>query len=194
MQKIIRKLLCQRRQLIPIQKKRQYAQILCERFLEFYPDLLMSKNKKIASYYAMDQEISPCLIDQSLNVQHEIYYPIIHPFRKQGLFFSRASADYCYNKYGLKEPLFSADKILAPWELDLIIVPLVGFDFFKNRIGMGGGFYDNSLRLCKAFNCTNFVGVAFDEQQFNISQHNLIAMNDWDIKMDIIITPRRIIR
>ena len=30
-------------------------------------------------------------------------------------------------------------------QMDLIFMPLVGFDKNKNRLGMGGGFYDKTL-------------------------------------------------
>ncbi len=194
MQATICRQLRHKRQAISLAQKQQYAKDLCAQFSRCYADLLKSKAKKIASYYASSEEISPHLIDQELKMQHEIYYPVLHPFKKRKLLFVRESIRHCHNRYGLEEPLFIADKTISPWELDMIIVPLVGFDLAKNRIGMGGGFYDSSLTLCKAFNNTEFVGIAFDEQQFEQSQHHPLAMNEWDIKMDAIITPTRIIR
>ncbi|WP_192484058.1 MULTISPECIES: 5-formyltetrahydrofolate cyclo-ligase [Cysteiniphilum] len=194
MQQSIRKTLRRQRQAIPKTQKTAYAKELQRIFFDYYESLLTSSPKKIASYYASDEEVSPRWIDEILSETHALYYPVLHPFKKRQLFFARQTESKRLNKYHLEEPLFIAEDILAPWELDMIIVPLVGFDSHKNRIGMGGGFYDSALALCKTFNQTEFVGIAFDEQQFNAFEHNSIAMNDWDIKMDTIITPTRIIR
>ncbi|WHN65661.1 5-formyltetrahydrofolate cyclo-ligase [Cysteiniphilum sp. QT6929] len=194
MQQSIRQALRQQRQAISKTQKTTYAKELQTIFFDYYESLLTSSPKKIASYYASDEEISPRWIDEVLSETHALYYPVLHPFKKRQLFFAKETESKRLNKYHLEEPLFIAKDILAPWELDMIIVPLVGFDSHKNRIGMGGGFYDSSLALCKTFNQTEFVGIAFDEQQFDKFEHKSIAMNDWDIKMDTIITPTRIIR
>ena len=194
MQHTIRQTLREKRQSISKAQRAAYAKELRAQFFSCYAQFLTSSPKKIASYYASDEEISPRWIDEILTSSHELYYPVLHPFKKRHLLFAKQTPLRRYNKYGLEEPMFIVDDTIAPWELDLIIVPLVGFDLHKNRIGMGGGFYDSSLRLCKAFNRTEFVGVAFDEQQFDGFEHKLVAMNDWDIRMDTIITPTRIIR
>ena len=194
MQQSIRTTLRRQRQAIPKTKKAVYAKELHRQFFDYYDYLLTSSPKKIASYYPSAEEISPRWIDEILSEAHELYYPALHPFKQRQLFFAKQTKNKRLNKYHLEEPLFIAEDILAPWEIDMIIVPLVGFDSHKNRIGMGCGFYDSSLTLCKSFNQTKFVGIAFDEQQFNEFEHNSIAINDWDIKMDTIITPTRVIR
>ena len=49
------------------------------------------------------------------------------------------------NRLGIPEPRRGRRHLRLPWTLDLILVPLVGFDPHCNRIGMGGGFYDRTL-------------------------------------------------
>ena len=67
---------------------------------------------------------------------------------------------------------------------------ILGFDINKNRLGMGGGFYDKSFEFCNSsFSKIILVGIAFDQQHTE-----KIAINSWDIKMDVIITPTKIIR
>ena len=48
------------------------------------------------------------------------------------------------NKYGILEPLKS--KPITP---NIILVPLLAFDKFKNRLGYGKGFYDKFLKKNK---------------------------------------------
>ena len=49
--------------------------------------------------------------------------------------------------------------------LDIVIVPAVVFDFEKNRIGFGGGYYDTFLKKIRGENKkVLFVGVCYDFQ------------------------------
>ena len=87
------------------------------------------------------------------------------------------------NKLGIPEP-FSAKKKIIP---DLIFVPLVGFDTDLNRLGYGGGFYDRyfdkNLKLKKIIK----IGLAFSFQKIK-----KIPINKFDIKLDRIITEKKI--
>lgn len=68
---------------------------------------------------------------------------------------------------------------------DIILIPGVGFDTSLNRIGYGGGFYDKFLSKVKSHK----IALAFECQIIP----NLPA-EDHDIKMDMIITEKRIIK
>jgi 5-formyltetrahydrofolate cyclo-ligase len=86
--------------------------------------------------------------------------------------------------YNILEP--KSDKIIEfPIEdIDLIIVPGVGFDLTGRRIGHGKGYYDNLLKKSKAVH----IGLAFE---FQIVDE--IPTENHDIPVDIIITEGRII-
>ena len=75
------------------------------------------------------------------------YCPIIHPFLARKMIFTHYHhhTELINGKYNIKIPRFKANNTLAPWELDLIFTPLVGFDLKGNRLGMGAGFYDTSF-------------------------------------------------
>ena len=68
--------------------------------------------------------------------------------------------------------------------VDVAIIPLVACDENKNRIGYGKGYYD---RFLKDKNCIK-IGLAYD---FQVLKN--ITPNSWDIPLDYIITPTRII-
>ncbi len=82
--------------------------------------------------------------------------------------------------FGIKEPPQKNPQI-SPEELELIIVPGVAFDFQKNRVGYGGGYFDRFLIKTRAYK----IAPAFDFQIFN----NL-PVGPNDVKMDLIITSR----
>lgn len=86
------------------------------------------------------------------------------------------------NKWGVPEPESGGMVDLS--ELQLILVPVVGCDVHRNRIGYGKGFYDRFLAevTCPAF------GLTFEQSvcpEIPIEQH--------DIKLDRIFTEKRII-
>ena len=88
-------------------------------------------------------------------------------------------------RMGLREPVDAEPVKIG--EIDLIIVPGLAFDEKLNRLGRGGGYYDQYLAKenCKAVKC----GIAFDLQVLEE-----IPADENDIKMDMIITENRILR
>ncbi len=87
------------------------------------------------------------------------------------------------NIYSIREAL--NNNIINPNMFDLIIVPGICFDKYKNRIGYGKGYYDNYLRNLSCFK----VGVCFYEQVVN-----KIDSDSFDIQLDNIITDKILIR
>lgn len=86
-------------------------------------------------------------------------------------------------KLGVYEPTFSKENSTDASELDLLLMPLVGFDKHCNRLGLGGGFYDKTLAGIKEKAQVKLVGIAHELQ-------NCKALNPapWDIKLDYILT------
>ncbi|HKK44144.1 MAG TPA: 5-formyltetrahydrofolate cyclo-ligase, partial [Balneolaceae bacterium] len=73
---------------------------------------------------------------------------------------------------------------VSPKELDLVVIPMVGGDEQRNRIGYGEGFYDRFLSLVS---CPK-IGLTFEQ---NIVER--IPVEDFDITLDKIITEQRVI-
>ena len=72
-------------------------------------------------------------------------------------------------------------------EIDLVIVPGVVFDVNMARYGRGLGYYD---RFLSKLSGVKVIALAYD---FQVSKKKL-KLDDWDIKMDYIITEKRVIQ
>lgn len=64
--------------------------------------------------------------------------------------------------YGIRTPILSRSVVLAPEQLDLVLVPCTAFDAACRRVGMGKGYYDRYLPRCTR---AVKLGVAFEAQR-----------------------------
>jgi len=89
------------------------------------------------------------------------------------------------NKFGILEPKNSIKEIIP----DIIMVPLVAFDYRLNRIGYGKGYYDRSLRkISKIKKNAISLGIAYSFQKCK-----KIPINNHDFRLDYIFTEKGII-
>jgi 5-formyltetrahydrofolate cyclo-ligase len=88
------------------------------------------------------------------------------------------------------ESVLAERGIIAPSEIDFIVVPGLAFDEQGGRVGYGGGYYDSYLARPElhAFACA----VAFDVQV--LSGGALVPRESHDRTIDAVITPARTIR
>lgn len=77
------------------------------------------------------------------------------------------------NKYGIFEP--STGDIIEKKDIDLMVVPIVGFNDDNYRLGYGGGYYDRYLQDYQG----KTIGVAFQMQKLNhyVPENHDIALN-----------------
>ena len=144
--------------------------------------------KHIAIFLPNDGEIDTTdTINFLLSQGYIVYLPKLAgeklKFVKMGKFFRK-------NRFGIEEPIFSP--LLGAHRMDVILMPLVGFDKHKNRLGMGGGFYDKTLSFhnkLKEFRVPKLFGLAFDSQEVD-----QLTSQPWDVPVDGIVTPSRFIK
>ena len=73
--------------------------------------------------------------------------------------------------------------------LDIVIVPAVVFDFGKNRIGFGGGYYDTFLKKVREKNeKVLFIGVCYDFQIVDV-----VPREEHDMILDFVVSENKII-
>jgi 5-formyltetrahydrofolate cyclo-ligase len=87
---------------------------------------------------------------------------------------------------GIPEPDASVLKRLDPKEIDMVVVPGIAFDYRRYRIGYGAGFYDRFLPELRP-DCLK-VGLAYEIQVVE-----MIPAADHDMRMDLVVTERRVI-
>lgn len=80
--------------------------------------------------------------------------------------------------------------IAAPWTLDAIFMPLVGFDREGHRLGMGGGFYDRTLAFTRHWPraVPKLVGLGHHSQEVA-----RLPVQPWDVSLHAIATDREVI-
>ncbi len=86
------------------------------------------------------------------------------------------------NTFGIDEPVDGIDMI--PSEIDMFIVPLLGFDKKGHRVGYGKGCYDRFLKQCRK-DCIKIGFSYFDAIE------KIDDTDKYDVKLDYCITPDR---
>lgn len=154
--------------------------------LSTHPDYLASLH--IAFYFAQNGELSPQILFDSALLHGKIcYLPIL---KNSHLTFGqyKNGDKLTPNRFGIPEP--SVDQEYGPEQLDLVCVPLVGFDQCGNRLGMGGGFYDRTFafKLKHPESKPTLIGLAHSLQRVE-----KIDAENWDVPLDYVATEKGII-
>lgn len=145
---------------------------------------------RIAAYWPTDGEIDPLpALTRAHAAGKACYLPVLCPLRDGHLHFApwQPGAVLVRNRYGIPEPDCPRRQWLAPRMLDLVLLPLVGFDAGGHRLGMGGGYYDRSFAfaLRHGWRRPRLVGVAFASQRVD---H--LPQRSWDVPLDAVVTPQ----
>ena len=155
-----------------LENKKALSEIICNRLLPYLID------KTILSYNPFNDEVDVSFI----NNNNDVAYPVVCDNHLLKAY--KSSDSFIRNTYGIYEPDISKSVFFDKKDIDVIIVPLLGFDLNRNRLGYGGGHYDRYLSDYEGLK----IGVAFDIQQLDY-----IETNKNDVPLDIIITETRTI-
>jgi 5-formyltetrahydrofolate cyclo-ligase len=149
-------------------------------------------SRRIAFYIAGDGEIdTQGLMEYAWSVGKTCYLPVLSHLVGDRLWFAPANPDtpMVINRFGIPEPAVHSRQLLDTRHLDLILMPLVGFDERGNRLGMGGGFYDRSLaflRTRRIWHRPRLIGLAHESQKVD-----RLPTQPWDIPLQAVVTDRR---
>jgi 5-formyltetrahydrofolate cyclo-ligase len=155
---------------------------------------LFYRSRRIACYVANDGEIDPLpVLLRAWRMDKVCYLPVIRPSADRRMWFApyREGDALALNTYGIAEPVYASERLLPPWALDLILTPLVAFDVWGHRLGMGGGYYDRTfayLRRRRYWHKPRLVGLAFAFQQVEE-----LPQRPWDVPLQAVATDQGVI-
>ena len=153
---------------------------------------LFRRSRDIAFYLANDGEVSLLpLLQRTARMRKRCYLPVIMPDRHLRFALYRPGDELVPNVFGILEPRRGGDvRLIDARLLDLVLMPLVAFDDAGNRLGMGGGFYDRTLRYLRHrrhWRKPRLLGIAHEFQRVAS-----IATKEWDVPLDGVATDRRL--
>ena len=185
----LRKALKARRRSVSAVERSRAAQLVArnaDSYLHLRPGL------RVAIYLSLPSELdtSP-LIDLARARNCMLYVPRIdrHTLGRK-MRFVELTGPRRRNRLGIHEPEGSG-VISAKW-LDVVFLPLVGFDACGVRLGMGGGYYDRAFafrRWRTAWCAPRLIGLAYSFQQVE----SLTAAAH-DVRLDAVVTEERIVQ
>lgn len=147
--------------------------------------------KSIAMYLNSDGEVAlDDLMGQALKDGKLVYLPVVKKQWGRQIRFARyrKCMSMRFNRFGIKEPRHVC--AIKEKQIDLVLLPLVAFDEFGRRLGMGGGFYDKTFayHLSGEFKRGKLVGVAHQCQQTQ-----RLSVDAWDVPLHTIATDKMLI-
>ncbi|KAA8557710.1 5-formyltetrahydrofolate cyclo-ligase [Pseudomonas sp. OVF7] len=176
-----------RRALTPSEQRR--AALGLYRQLAQHP--LFRRAKHISLYLPTDGEIDPRLLLRAAQRRGKAtYLPVLSAWPRTKMVFQRVSPGekLLPNRFRILEPRINACRQRKVWTLDLVLLPLVGFDDAGGRLGMGGGFYDRSLAYLarrKSWRKPTLLGLAHECQKVD-----RLAQASWDVPLAGTVTDK----
>jgi 5-formyltetrahydrofolate cyclo-ligase len=186
----LRRRLRARRKALGRREQRNHARALARLLGTQGPFL---RARRIGAYWADDGEMDPSPLLRLAHARNKsCFLPVLRPHPQRKLWFlSYSPGDPMRkNRFGIPEPALRNRRIRLPWAIDLLLLPLVGFDADCNRLGMGGGYYDRTLsylRQRRRWRRPLLLGVAHECQRVESLQ-----TNPWDVPLDMVVTEKSI--
>ena len=158
--------------------------------LEGIPEFLT--DRRIAGYWAVDGELPLAAVMAGVRERGQSWFlPVLGPERQLRFGPWHARDAIRPNRYGIPEPVCPDEALLMPAEIDVVLLPLLGFDRTGERLGFGGGWYDRSFAFTRgraAGERPLLVGIGYAVQEVP-----LIEPQPWDVRLDYIATERELI-
>ncbi|MDJ0717424.1 MAG: 5-formyltetrahydrofolate cyclo-ligase [Prochloraceae cyanobacterium] len=170
----LRRLLLEKRRALPPNVWRQKSDILCDRLSALS---IFREAKTILAYLSFRQE--PDLAPLFTSDRRWGFPRCLGKSLQWHSWMPGESLEV--GTYGILEPLVDSPTISSE-EVDLILVPAVGCDRQRYRLGYGGGFYDRML-TCPQWNSKPTIGIVFD-----FAYLPQLPVDPWDRQLSYICT------
>lgn len=145
------------------------------------------KNKTVHTFLSVNQlkEIDTTFINDFMFSRSKNVATSVTNYNTLTLEHSIINSQTIFRLDKFKIPTPIAIEPIHPKSLDIVLVPLLTFDKYGNRIGYGKGLYDSFLSECKE-DCIK-IGLSF----FEACSEN-ITLEKHDIKLNYCVTPFKI--
>jgi 5-formyltetrahydrofolate cyclo-ligase len=158
--------------------------------LEQVPEFLT--DERIAGYWAVSGELPLSGIIGGLRAREQIYFlPVVGDGQRLRFAPWRPGLEIATNRHGIPEPVCAPGDIVEADAVDVVLVPLLGFDRRGHRLGFGGGYYDRTfafLRDSARPARPVLIGIGYAGQEVAG-----IEPQAWDVPLDYIATERELI-
>ena len=131
----------------------------------------------ILMYHSLPDELPTTAFLDKWSGRKHFYLPRVNGLNLEILPYDRSRL--ALGAFHIEEP--TGDETVGIDDIELVVVPAVGYDSRGNRVGRGKGYYDRLLAESKAAK----VGVAYDFQVVDE-----IDSEPHDVKVDIVITDK----
>ena len=158
--------------------------------LEQIPEFMTDRH--IAGYWAVAGELPLAALVQGMRERNQVWHlPVIDTDGLLRFAAWHPGIAITTNRYGIPEPECAPTALLEPAQLDVVLLPLLGFDRAGNRLGFGGGWYDRSFAFLQDRTGVGkplLVGIGYA-----LREVDAIAAMPWDVRLDYIATERELI-
>lgn len=176
--KELRKIIAQRKKNCSQEQLMTWSSNLLSK-LEAHPAFIQAKT--ILLYYSLPDEVKTHEFIERWKAEKQIILPVVIGPSELELRRYTGKQDLVKGAFGIEEPI---GKIFNNFQdIDLAIIPGVGFDFNGNRLGRGKGYYDRLLPKIKAYK----IGICYQFQLFEE-----IPTDQYDCPMNEILTEKDI--
>ena len=185
----LRRMLRKARRALSPSEQRKAAQGL---YRQLAQQPLFRRAKHIALYLPTDGEIDPRLLLRAAQRRGKAtYLPVLSAWPRTKMVFQRVRPGEKLqpNRFRILEPRVNIGQQRKVWALDLVLLPLVGFDEAGGRLGMGGGFYDRSLAYLarrKSWRKPTLLGLAHECQKVE-----KLTQASWDVPLAGTVTDKQ---
>ena len=148
--------------------------------------------QRIGGYWAIAGELPlACVLPGARARGQQYLLPVIGHARSLQFAPWHPGAEITPNRHGVPEPVCAAGDMLEPRALDVVLVPLVGFDRRGHRLGFGGGYYDRAFAFLREREQPTkpiLVGIGYAMQELS-----RIEDAPWDVRLDYVASENELI-
>ena len=147
--------------------------------------------RTLAAYIANDGEIDPApLLRAARAAGKRVLLPRLRGRRLEFVGW-RGAAALRRNRFDIPEPVGAATALAR---IDVVCLPLVGFDRSGGRLGMGGGFYDRTFAALVRKNRNGARGPRLIGCGYAFQEVARLPHEAWDVHLTGVVTERECLR